>query len=60
MTLTRIFTAIVCFVVVSPCAIDESKLVDLTHTFDEKTVYWPTAKPFVWHKEAWGRTPAGG
>jgi kynurenine formamidase len=40
-------------------AIDESKLIDLTHTFDEKTVYWPTAKPFVWHRESWGKTPAG-
>ena len=40
-------------------AIDESKLVDLTHTFDEKTVYWPTAKPFLWTKDAWG-TAAGG
>jgi kynurenine formamidase len=34
--------------------IDENKLVDLTHAFDEKTIYWPTAKPFQWHKDAWG------
>jgi kynurenine formamidase len=40
-------------------AIDETKLIDLTHTFDEKTVYWPTAKPFVWHKDAWGPSPGG-
>src|SRR5688572_21800353 len=40
-------------------AIDDTKLVDLTHTFDEKTVYWPTAKPFVWHKEAWGPSQGG-
>lgn len=40
-------------------AIDESKLVDLSHAFDEKTVYWPTAKPFVWHKEAWGPADGG-
>jgi kynurenine formamidase len=39
--------------------IDESKLVDLTHTFDENAVYWPTAKPFRWHKDAWGRGPGG-
>ena len=50
---------IICFAIQGTCAIDESKLVDLTHTFDEKTVYWPTAKPFLWHKESWGRTPAG-
>jgi kynurenine formamidase len=39
--------------------IDESKIVDLTYSFDEKTVYWPTVKPFQWEKESWGR-PAGG
>lgn len=26
--------------------IDESKVIDLTYTFDEHTIYWPTAKPF--------------
>lgn len=36
-------------------AIDETKLVDLTHAFDEKAIYWPTAKPFTWEKESWGR-----
>jgi kynurenine formamidase len=39
--------------------IDESRLVDLTHTFDEKAVYWPTAKPFRWRKDAWGSGPDG-
>ena len=43
----------------APAAIDESKLVDLTHPFDEKTIYWPTAKPFKWEKESWGRNAAG-
>jgi kynurenine formamidase len=37
-------------------SIDESKLVDLTYNFDETTIYWPTAKPFLWEKEAWGVT----
>jgi kynurenine formamidase len=40
-------------------AIDESKLVDLTHPFDERTIYWPTAKPFAWEKESWGRNTQG-
>ena len=40
-------------------AIDDAKLIDLTHTFDDKTVYWPTAKPFVWNKEAWGPSTGG-
>ena len=26
--------------------IDERKLVDLTYPFDERTIYWPTNKPF--------------
>ena len=47
------------FAAVTAFAIDESKVVDLTHTFDEKTVNWPTAKPFVWHKEAWGQSAGG-
>lgn len=43
----------------APAAIDESKLIDLTHEFDEKTIYWPTAKPFTWEKESWGRNAQG-
>ncbi|HKX32358.1 MAG TPA: cyclase family protein [Blastocatellia bacterium] len=39
--------------------IDESKLVDLTYNFDETTIYWPTAQPFRWEKEAWGKSAAG-
>ena len=43
----------------APAAIDNSKIVDLTHAFDERTIYWPTAKPFEWTKESWGRNAAG-
>jgi len=39
--------------------IDVSKLVDLTYAFDESTIYWPTAKPFLWEKESWGVSPGG-
>ena len=39
--------------------IDESKLVDLTYAFDDKTIYWPTAKPFEWQKESWGKSAGG-
>jgi kynurenine formamidase len=42
-----------------PSAFDETKLVDLTHDFDERTIYWPNAQPFRWEKESWGRTPGG-
>lgn len=43
----------------APLAIDESKIVDLTYSFDDRTIYWPTAKPFAWEKEAWGRSSGG-
>lgn len=39
--------------------IDEAKLIDLTYAFDDKTIYWPTAKPFEWQKEAWGKSAGG-
>lgn len=39
--------------------IDESKLVDLTYAFDDRTIYWPTAKPFTWEKESWGLNAEG-
>lgn len=43
----------------TPAAINEAKLVDLTYSFDDKTIYWPTAKPFTWEKESWGVSPGG-
>ena len=38
---------------------DERKLVDLTYPFDERTVYWPTNKPFQREKTDWGMTAGG-
>jgi kynurenine formamidase len=35
------------------------ELVDLTHTFDQSTVFWPTADQFRLEKVADGVTPAG-
>jgi kynurenine formamidase len=43
----------------SAAPIDEGKLVDLTHTFSEDTIHWPTASPFRWQKDAWGPSPGG-
>src|SRR5262245_19963325 len=40
-------------------AIDRSKLVDLTYTFDDKTIYWPNAEGFRHRKDVWKRTDAG-
>jgi len=39
--------------------LDPSRLVDMSYTFDEQTIYWPTAKPFEWHKDAWGKREDG-
>ncbi len=39
--------------------LDPAKLVDLTYDFDENTIYWPTAKPFHFKKEAWGKSAGG-
>jgi len=33
--------------------------VDLTHPFDEHTIYWPTEEGFVLERGSAGRTPAG-
>jgi kynurenine formamidase len=33
--------------------------VDLSHTFNEATIYWPTDQPFHHEQKAWGATEAG-
>jgi kynurenine formamidase len=35
------------------------ELVDLSHTYDSTTIFWPTAEGFSLHKVADGDTPAG-
>ena len=40
-------------------ALDESKLIDLTYSFDEHTISWPTAKPYGLEVVAAGKTAAG-
>ena len=37
----------------------DGRLVDLTHAFDRRTVYWPTARQFSLREVAEGRTPGG-
>jgi len=39
--------------------IDESKVIDLTYSFDEHTIYWPTAKPFQLEIVSAAKTEAG-
>src|SRR5437016_14372840 len=36
-----------------------ARLVDLTHPFDSRTIYWPTAKPFTLEPVAHGMTEGG-
>src|SRR5512138_2393569 len=36
-----------------------ARLVDLTHPFDEHTIYWPTARHFTLAPVASGMTPGG-
>jgi len=35
------------------------RVLDLSHTYDESTIYWPTEKGFVLEKGFEGTTPAG-
>lgn len=37
----------------------EAKAVDLSYSFDENTIYWPTDKSFRWEKTKWGMSEAG-
>ena len=39
--------------------LEGARLLDLTHPFDSRTVYWPTAKPFTLAPVAAGMTPGG-
>ncbi|MHC5541544.1 cyclase family protein, partial [Singulisphaera rosea] len=35
------------------------KSIDLTYSFDENTIYWPTDQSFHWEKTKWGATADG-
>jgi len=37
----------------------ESQCIDLTHPFDESTIYWPTSRPFELEKVHKGKTRSG-
>lgn len=39
--------------------INPGKVVDLTYSFDQRTIYWPTEKPFRHEREKFGVTPGG-
>jgi len=44
---------------VKAAGIDESKVIDLTYSFDEHTIYWPTFKPFQLEVVSAAKTEAG-
>ncbi len=43
----------------APVPIDTAKIIDLTHTFDSSTIYWPTEKPLEHEFEKFGATNEG-
>jgi kynurenine formamidase len=43
----------------APSPLMAGQLVDLSHAYDEQTIFWPTAEGFRLHKDAEGMTPAG-
>ncbi|MDE0104910.1 MAG: cyclase family protein [Bryobacterales bacterium] len=45
--------------VVRPDPFAGYEIVDLSHPFDEQTVYWPTGRPFRHDRTAWGPQPGG-
>jgi len=59
MRTTSIILGLVAAAALAAQAIDVSRVIDLTYTFDDKTIYWPTAKAFQWTKDAWGTSPGG-
>jgi hypothetical protein len=43
----------------APTAFPHGEIVDLSHTYDSTTIYWPTAEGFQLRTDAEGVTPAG-
>ena len=43
----------------APFKLDPAKLMDLSYSYNEQTVYWPNAKGFRHQKDTWAKTPAG-
>jgi kynurenine formamidase len=44
---------------VTPVALPDGEIVDLSHSYDGQTIFWPTSAPFRLDKVAEGMTPAG-
>ncbi len=39
--------------------LDNFELVDLSHAYDDETIFWPTGKPFRHERTAWGLADGG-
>ena len=39
--------------------LEDFELVDLSHAYDDKTIFWPTGKPFRHERTAWGVSDGG-
>lgn len=65
MTETRSVAAIYVLFLLIACAkppsdaLPDGRIVDLTHAFDERTIYWPTEEGFVLEQETAGITSGG-
>ena len=56
----QILAFIMVIIMLNSCLGGLAKIpVDLTHTFDEKTIYWPTERGFEHEKEYFGQTEKG-
>jgi kynurenine formamidase len=58
LALSALFLASAC-AAPGPAPFPRGDLVDLSHTYDAQTIYWPTAEGFQLRKDADGVTPAG-
>src|SRR5438067_6327563 len=50
---------VLCFLFFCVYVTRAAQPLDLTYSFDEKTIYWPTSKSFEWKLVRHGKTPAG-
>lgn len=53
------FLILVPAALLSGCQSHNATIIDLTHAFDDRTIYWPTNQSFEWQKTDWGITERG-
>ncbi len=55
----KIFYSFFCFFLFFVSSVGAGEIVDLTHSFSQNTIYWPTEKGFELEKIGWTKTPQG-